>query len=87
MGIKAQTAHNPELGSEDDRLRGPYLRPREWDLGRRRGTVCKEAALRGCADSSLPGGTVAARVDESTAMTRACPSGKRVEFTRGGGRF
>ena len=43
--------------------------------------------LRGCADSSLPGGTVAARVDESTAMTRAFPSGKRVEFTRGGGRF
>ncbi len=27
--------------------------------------------LRGCADSSLPGGTVAARVDESAAMTRA----------------
>ena len=45
------------------------------------------SVLRGCADSSLPGGTVAARVDESAAMTRAFPSGKRVEFTRGGGRF
>ena len=46
-----------------------------------------QSRLRACADSSLPGGTVAARVDESTAMTRAFPSGKRVEFTRGGGRF
>ena len=45
------------------------------------------SAIRGCADSSLPGGTVAARVDESAAMTRAFPNGKRVEFTRGGGRF
>ena len=50
-------------------------------------TLFLEEALRGCADSSLPGGTVAARVDESAAMTRAFPSGKRVEFTRGGDRF
>ena len=56
----------------------------EWS---RKFLEMNELVFRGCADSSLPGGTVAARVDESTAMTRAFPSGKRVEFTRGGGRF